>query len=207
MSDSSLSVSNEVKQTPITRSRRNTENNQKLSAQKLFNQISRAITVATKHQLLTYEGVDPETGFLVACSLDGDGQVEALWLLNEKMRMILSGFITAAEARLLRIFSGTSLWLNGGASFVQTKVTRNRVKAFIKAYDLDPAGNERLLQNETILPRPHNAAAQFITITLGQLFASAISAGRNPNDTFDLSVDDLRTIAIERIQNEGFVPA
>jgi hypothetical protein len=78
MSDSSLSVSNEVKQTPITRSRKNTENNQKLSAQKLFNQISRAITVATKYQLLTYEGVDPETGFLVASSLDEDGQVEAV---------------------------------------------------------------------------------------------------------------------------------
>jgi hypothetical protein len=51
-----------------------------------------------------------------------------------------------------------SLWLNGGAGFVQvvllikwTKVTRNRVKAFIEVYDLDPAGNERLLQNEVII--------------------------------------------------------
>ena len=76
MSDSSLSVSNEAKQTPITR-QSNTKNNQKPSAQKLFNQICRAIAVATKHQLLTYEGVDPETGFLVVSSLDGDGRVEA----------------------------------------------------------------------------------------------------------------------------------
>ena len=78
MSDSSLSVSNEVKQTPITRSCKNTENNQKLSAQKLFIQISRAIAIATKHQLLTYEDVDPETGSSVAGSLDEDGRVEAV---------------------------------------------------------------------------------------------------------------------------------
>lgn len=78
MSNSSLSVSNEVRQTPITRSRKNTENNQKLSAQKLFNQISRAIAVATKHQLSAYEGVDPDTGFSVAGSLDEDGQAEAV---------------------------------------------------------------------------------------------------------------------------------
>jgi len=85
MSNSSLSVSddsfsNQVKQTPISRQSNcgNTENNQKLSAQKLFNQISRTIAVATKHQLLTYEGVDPETGFLVADSLDEDGRVEAV---------------------------------------------------------------------------------------------------------------------------------
>jgi len=80
MSDSSLSVFNEVKQTPITRQSNceNTKNNQKLSAQKLFNQIYRAIAVATKHQLLTYEGVNPETGFLVVSSLDEDGRVEAV---------------------------------------------------------------------------------------------------------------------------------
>jgi len=89
MSDSSLSASvivsndrcsNQVKQTHITRqsNRENTENNQKLSAQKLFNQISRAITEATKHQLLTYEGVDPETGSLVVDSLDEDGGVEVV---------------------------------------------------------------------------------------------------------------------------------
>ena len=70
MSDSSLSVSND--------SCENTENNQKLSAQKLFNQISRTIAVATKHQLLTYEGVNPETGSLVTSSLDEDGEVEAV---------------------------------------------------------------------------------------------------------------------------------
>ena len=50
-----------------------------------------------------------------------------------------------------------SLWLKGGAGFVQVvlliKWTQigNRVKAFVEVYDLDPAGNERLLQSEVII--------------------------------------------------------
>lgn len=51
-----------------------------------------------------------------------------------------------------------SLWLKGGAGFVQvvllikwTQITDNRVKGFIEVYDLDPAGNERLIQSEVII--------------------------------------------------------
>ncbi|OCK88432.1 uncharacterized protein K441DRAFT_313258 [Cenococcum geophilum 1.58] len=113
-----------------------------------------------------------------------------------------------------KLHQDTSLWLKGGAGFVQvvllikwTKITGKRVKAFIEVYDLDPAGNKRLLQNETILPTPITAAAQVITITRGQLFGSAIPAGRNPNDTFDLSVDNLRTVAIRRIRKARLFPA
>ncbi|OCK91089.1 uncharacterized protein K441DRAFT_616927 [Cenococcum geophilum 1.58] len=291
LSVSDDSCSNQVKQTPITRqsNRKNTENNQKLSALELFIQISRTIAAATEHQLLTYEGVDSETGSEVAYSLDEDRRVEVVghrvgynsytqtlhinimpnfihdchqpWLSEEKVRMILSGFITAAESRLLEIYSGTtitnfgppyissskqpdqaiipqnediptvvveagwtesvpklhqdtSLWLKGGAGFVQvvllikwTKITGKRVKAFIEVYDLDPTGNKRLLQTETILPTPITTTAQVITITRGQLFGSAIPAGRNPADTFDLSVDDLRTIAVRRIRKAGLFPA
>ena len=79
------SCSSQVKQTPITRitrqsNRKNTENNQKLSAQKIFNEISRAFAAATKHQVLTYEGVDPETGSLVVDSLN-----EAAWPINRRL--------------------------------------------------------------------------------------------------------------------------
>ena len=49
------------------------------------------------------------------------------------------------------------LWLKGGAGFVQvvllikwTKNKDNQVKAFVEVYDLDSAGNERLLQSEVI---------------------------------------------------------
>jgi hypothetical protein len=50
------------------------------------------------------------------------------------------------------------LWLRGGAGFVQvvllfkwTEITGKRVKAFVEVYDLDPAGNVRLLQTEVII--------------------------------------------------------
>ena len=50
------------------------------------------------------------------------------------------------------------LWLKGGSGFVQvvllfkwTEITGGRVKAFVEVYDLDPAGNERLLQAEVII--------------------------------------------------------
>ena len=50
------------------------------------------------------------------------------------------------------------LWLRGGAGFVQivllfkwTRMSGNRVKAFVEVYDLDAAGNERLLQHEVII--------------------------------------------------------
>ena len=53
-----------------------------------------------------------------------------------------------------------NLWLRGGAGFVQvvllfkwTKITDDRVKAFVEVFDLDPAGNERLLQTEVIIQR------------------------------------------------------
>ena len=74
------SCSNQVKQTRITRQSNceNTENDQKLSDQKLFNEISRAIAKAKEHQLLTYEGVDPEAGSSVAYSLDNDKRIEVI---------------------------------------------------------------------------------------------------------------------------------
>ena len=59
---------------------------------------------------------------------------------------------------LPKLHQDMRLWLNGGAGFVQvvllikwTKITRNRVKVVIEVYNLDPAGNERLLQNEVII--------------------------------------------------------
>ena len=50
------------------------------------------------------------------------------------------------------------LWLRGGAGSVQivllikwTKISGNRVKAFVEVYELDPAGNERLRQTEVVI--------------------------------------------------------
>ena len=49
---------------------------EKISAQKLFNVISRTIAEATESTLLTYENVDPSTGSLVTLSLKQDKRVE-----------------------------------------------------------------------------------------------------------------------------------
>ena len=57
---------------------RNGESVRDLSPQELFNQISRAVAGATKHQHLAYEGIDPETGSLVVDSLDQDERVEGV---------------------------------------------------------------------------------------------------------------------------------
>jgi hypothetical protein len=54
----------------------NGENDQQLSPQQLFIQILHTITKATENKLLTYEGVDPETGSLVIDSLVQNGEVE-----------------------------------------------------------------------------------------------------------------------------------
>ena len=85
MSDSSSfvsdgSCSDGVKHTRAIRrrNRKNSKDDRKLSAQKLFNEISRTIAGATKHQLLSYEGIDPKTGSLVVDSLDQDGRVEKM---------------------------------------------------------------------------------------------------------------------------------
>ena len=82
MSDPPLSVSeddcgcDDVKQTRAIRQRKRKNDRKndhkqdhKLSPQELFNKINRTIAEATKHQFLTYEGVDPKTGSLVADSL------------------------------------------------------------------------------------------------------------------------------------------
>src|SRR5271154_4807096 len=93
-----------------------------------------------------------------------------------------------------------SLWLKGGGGAVQlvflfkwSKLVGNRVKGVVEVYNLDQAGNENLVQREDIFPRPAPAATpQQIPITRGQLFGAAIPAGRNVNDVFNLSLDDLR---------------
>jgi hypothetical protein len=51
---------------------------QKLSGQKLFNLISRAIVEATETTLLAYKNVDPVAGPLAVDSLNEDGRVEQI---------------------------------------------------------------------------------------------------------------------------------
>ena len=57
-----------------------------------------------------------------------------------------------------KLHQDMNLWLKGGSGFVQVvllfkwaEITGGRVKAFVEVYDLDPAGNGRLLQSEVII--------------------------------------------------------
>ena len=54
---------------------------------------------------------------------------------------------------------------------------------------------------------PGAAAAQVIPLTRAQLFGAVLPAGRNPADIINLSIDSLREVATEMVQNEGYVVA
>ncbi|PGH27937.1 hypothetical protein AJ80_00191 [Polytolypa hystricis UAMH7299] len=107
------------------------------------------------------------------------------------------------------------LWLVGGAGEVKlalllkwTKTPGNHAKGVVESWDLDPAGNERLLQTEAIFPMPQTGSAnQAIRITRGQLFGNRLPQGRNPSDTYRLSVSNLRNEAIVSLQRDGYRPA
>ncbi|KAL2215619.1 hypothetical protein M432DRAFT_634610 [Thermoascus aurantiacus ATCC 26904] len=94
------------------------------------------------------------------------------------------------------------LWLAGGAPTVQlvlllrwSKTTSNRVGGVLEVYGRDPAGAVILLENETIL------------ITRGQIFGARVFPGRNANDIYQLSIYNLRPLAMERLQKMGLNPA
>jgi len=113
-----------------------------------------------------------------------------------------------------KLLDDIRLWVKGGAGAVVMAIvikwtkTNNSVKGFIEVYVLDQTGNEHLIQKEDIFPRPApGAPVQQIAITRGQLFGAALLPGRNPNDTFNLSLNGLRAVATETMRIEGYQPA
>ncbi|KAK9481637.1 hypothetical protein V1527DRAFT_486426 [Lipomyces starkeyi] len=115
-----------------------------------------------------------------------------------------------------QLYHDRDLWLRGGQGFVQvilivkwTKIADKRVKGDIEVFDLDAAGNIRLLQQEIIFPAlaPALAASQQITITRRQLFGPNLPAGQNPDQVTHLSLNDLRVIATRNMGNYGYTPA
>src|SRR5277367_1666649 len=71
--------------------------------------------------------------------------------------------------------------------FKWSKLTGNRVKL-----QSGSSWERESDVNRGYFPRPALAAAvQHIAITKGQLFGPAILAGRNPNDTFNLSLEQI----------------
>jgi len=258
------------------------------SAQKLFYDIKDIIVHAAESQELVYEDIEPDHGVLLVHSLNEDKDVERAhsrinynsesrvfrvrimptdvhdchqdWVGNELDSMLIQGFLTVPEKRLLCTRVGTTfegflppyslsskepdlclrpntqniptiaiesgwseswphlyndmrLWLIGGAPTVKlvillrwSKITGNRVKGVLEVFARNMAGIPTSIQKEDIFPQPAGPI-QRIPVSRDQLFGTAILANRNPNDTFFLSIDELRQVAIPSIQKMGYTPA
>ncbi|OAX79102.1 hypothetical protein ACJ72_06584 [Emergomyces africanus] len=113
-----------------------------------------------------------------------------------------------------RLDRDKDLWLLGGAPTVQqvflirwSKLSGNRVKGEIHVYGRDGTGQPTLLQAEPIFPVPLDKPNQTLQITRAQLFGAKVFPGRNPTDTYNLSVANLRANADPFIRFMGFIPA
>ncbi|KAK2764287.1 hypothetical protein FQN54_008979 [Arachnomyces sp. PD_36] len=93
------------------------------------------------------------------------------------------------------------------------------IDAEIEVYGLDKDGDVALLQKETLYPYPrkpvpvdskipawvlNRRTGQVIRVTRGQLFGSSLPAGRNPDDVFGFSLDDIRDTTWGPLTFEGW---
>ncbi|KAN0083206.1 hypothetical protein V8E54_002294 [Elaphomyces granulatus] len=218
-----------MSQNPFLRSRGVREGRQ--SAQALFLEIKRAIQNATKESFLVYEGIDGETGSCIERSLEEDKDVEGRcsrvcynsyalvlhvsimpgfihdshqpWLEKcfiQPNQMIMPPSLDMPTLAIEAGWSGSGaqlkrdmrLWVRGEGG---GKSSGGRVRGWLEVYRPGPGGI-------TLFPVPPTPQ-RIITVTQGQLFGAGIYAGRNPLDTFDLNLDDLRPIAILGMQKEG----
>jgi hypothetical protein len=117
-----------------------------------------------------------------------------------------------------RLHRDLNLWIVGGAPVLQavfllkwSRLAGNRVSGTVSLYTRDNVtGNPFLVTSEQIFPAPPTAtaqAAQTIPITRGQLFGRRILIGQNPNDTYNLSINRLRSEALDALQIMGLQPA
>ncbi|EEP77852.1 predicted protein [Uncinocarpus reesii 1704] len=104
------------------------------------------------------------------------------------------------------------LWLKGGAPAVQlvliinwSELVGKKIKGSIEAWELN-GDTPTLIQEEVIFPQPPGNPAQAIGVTRGQLFGNATFPNRNRNDTYNLSIENLRNVASWSIRDMGFIP-
>ncbi|EDN05089.1 predicted protein [Histoplasma mississippiense (nom. inval.)] len=222
---------------PTRSLRSNTLLSDEPTAQKLFNTIRKSI-LDTNHSIdLTFQNIAPTSGSLIVASLAEDPDIERSlprlsynsvtrvltarimpthvhdchqeWLCFELGQMRMAGFLSPAEARLIKFRVGTS-----GRPHVQlvflikwAKLSGGRIKGDIEIHGRDMSGNAILLQTEPIFPIPSGNPRQVIQITRAQVFGTAILTGRNPSDTYLLQVEELRQKGQDAIRQMGFVPA
>ncbi|PGH28708.1 hypothetical protein GX50_08554 [[Emmonsia] crescens] len=113
-----------------------------------------------------------------------------------------------------RLQQDMQLWLEGGAPTVQlvlllewSKSSATQVKGRIEVHGRNSAGTISLLQAENIFPISSESPQPTIAVTRGQLFGSAVFAGRDAFDSYPLSIANLRQLAAPLIQNMGYTLA
>lgn len=121
------------------------------------------------------------------------GWSESLDRLREEVKLwLISGNATAAIIICWRSVANT-----------------DQVEGEVELYTPDSNGNPVLRQTEAIFPEPppQQARAQSIKLTRRLLFGSAVFPGRDPDDPFDLRLDELRRAAARALEFMDLIPA
>ncbi|QSS66650.1 hypothetical protein I7I51_02840 [Histoplasma capsulatum] len=190
---------------PTRSLRSNTLLSDEPTAQKLFNTIRKSI-LDTNHSIdLTFQNIAPTSGSLIVASLAEDPDIERSlprlsynsvtrvltarimpthvhdchqeWLCFELGQMRMAGFLSPAEARLIKFRVGTS-----GRPHVQlvflikwAKLSGGRIKGDIEIHGRDMSGNAILLQTEGHMQSETMTAFTSLAYPYVRLLSSYIS--------------------------------
>ncbi|KAL1859216.1 hypothetical protein Plec18170_002332 [Paecilomyces lecythidis] len=106
--------------------------------------------------------------------------------------------------------SDRTLWFSGSeVRYVillkWTKTSDDHVMGLIEVFHRNPPGEATLLCHEQLFPVPA-LAIQDVPITLDELFGPHITPGRDPNASFQLSLNRLRVLARDTVLAMGLTP-
>lgn len=79
-----------------------------------------------------------------------------------------------------------------------------QVKGDLEVFEIGTTGEPSLIQKEVIFPAPEDASSQNINIPKHRIFGEP--AGQRTGSLI-LNLDDLRVIAVEAMETDGYSPA
>lgn len=114
-----------------------------------------------------------------------------------------------------RLREEARLWLVGGNATAVIVIcwrsleNTDQIGGEVELYTLDGDGNSVLRQTEIVFPEPQleQGRVQSIRLTRRMVLGSTISPDRDPDDPFDLRIDDLRLVAARALGFMDLVPA
>ncbi|KAA8650103.1 uncharacterized protein ATNIH1004_002784 [Aspergillus tanneri] len=113
-----------------------------------------------------------------------------------------------------RLQSDVDLWLLGGKPYVKvvmllkwTLVEDSKVEGSIEVYSRDLTGIPARRQSEIVFPANQGGQNACLHLTRGELFGEVDTPGRDQNEVFNLSLDDLRAVAGNAMQHMRLSPA